>query len=137
MDKNNILSILSLIVVFISLLFSVFLFTVKTRNKPANVLLGLFILLNAVDISAWFANRFMLEHLDLLMFRARTSWLINPLFYLYALSICYSDFRLKAGHALHAIPWVADNLAMIPRFYAVGYEAKIAFLENYSKTPEA
>src|ERR1044072_6690811 len=110
MDKSTILSILSLIVVFISLLFSVFLFTVKTGNKLANVLFVFFILLNALDISAWFANRFMPEQLDLLMFKARTSWLINPLFYLYALSICYSDFKLKARHALHAIPWIVANL---------------------------
>lgn len=137
MESYNILSILSLVIVFISLLFSLFLFTVKTRNKLANVLLGLFILFNAIDISAWFLNQYMQDQLNLLMFRARTSWLINPLFYLYALALCYSDFKLKAKHLLHAIPWVVVNLTLIPRYYSVDQAGKTWFLEHYDEMPDS
>ncbi|AXY72513.1 AraC family transcriptional regulator [Paraflavitalea soli] len=136
MEKFNLLSILSLIVVFISILFSVFLCTVKTKNKLANILLGLFILFNAIDISAWFLDQYMLSHLNLLLFKSRLSWLINPLFYLYALALCYSNFRLRPVHLLHAIPLVVANLVLIPRFYILDEAAKIRFLETYRESPD-
>jgi AraC-like DNA-binding protein len=136
MEKFNLLSILSLIVVLISILYSLFLFTVKTRNKLANVLLGLFILFNAIDISAWFLDQYMLDHLNWLLFKSRLSWLINPLFYLYALALCYSDFRLRPAHLLHAIPLVVANLVLIPRFYVLDEAAKVQFLEAYRQSPD-
>ncbi|WP_315822416.1 hypothetical protein [Paraflavitalea speifideaquila] len=136
MEKFNLLSIISLVFVLISILFSLFLFTVKTKNKLANFLLGLFILFNAIDISAWFLDQYMLDHLNLLLFKSRLSWLINPLFYLYALALCYSDFRLRPVHLLHALPLVVANLVLIPRFYLLEEAAKIQFLETYRESPD-
>ncbi|MFT3827617.1 MAG: helix-turn-helix domain-containing protein [Chitinophagaceae bacterium] len=136
MDKNNIQSVLSLIIVFISLLFTLFLFTVKSTKKLSNILLALFIFFNAVDISSWFLDRHLLPWLDLLMFKHSLGWLINPLFYLYALSICYADFKLRPKHLLHLIPFLLANLVLLFEFYTVDHPAKLVFLEHYSEHPE-
>ncbi|WP_198163616.1 hypothetical protein [Pedobacter cryoconitis] len=131
------ISIISLIAVFVSILLSFFLLTVHRERKLGNVLLAGFILLNAIDLSAWFIYGFTKYHPDLELFRRSTSWLINPVFYLYALSICFSDFKLKAKHLPHALPFIVYNLVLLPRFYLADITAKAIFLENYGEGPAA
>jgi AraC-like DNA-binding protein len=131
MDSSNSISIISLIAVFVSLLLAFFLLTVSTKNKLGNVLLASFILLNAIDLSGWFIFHITRNYPNIEVFRWSTSWLINPAFYLYALSICFSDFKLKIKHLLHAIPFVLYNVALLPKVYLVDLAAKIHFLENY------
>lgn len=131
MDINNSISIISLIAVFVSLLLAFFLLTVPTKNKLGNVLLASFIILNAIDLSGWFIFHITKKHPDIEVFRWSTSWLINPVFYLYALVICFSDFRLKIKHLLHAIPFLLYNLALLPKVYLVDLAEKIHFLNNY------
>lgn len=136
MDKNNILTILSLAIVFISLLFVVFLFTVKSNKKLSNILLALFIFFNAVDISSWFLDEHIQHSLNLLFFKHSLGWLINPLFYLYALSVCYADFKLRLKHLLHCIPFLLDNLLLFFSLYSVDDNAKLVFLEQYHTHPQ-
>ncbi|MET4141375.1 AraC family transcriptional regulator [Pedobacter sp. UYP1] len=131
MDSKSLISIISLIAVFVSVLLSFFLLTVNSERKLGNVLLAGFILLNAIDLSAWFIYDFTKLHPDLELFRRSTSWLINPVFYLYALSICFSDFRLKAKHLLHALPFIGYNLLLLPKFYLTDIKQKSFFLEHY------
>ncbi|WP_214607032.1 helix-turn-helix domain-containing protein [Hymenobacter arizonensis] len=122
---------------FVSCLLAVFLLTVRTRNRLANVLFGVFILLNAVDISSWFSNQFLLRYPTVLVFKATTGAIINPVFYLYALALCYSDFRLRARHLLHLTPFVLVNLVLMPRFYLADAAAQSSFLAHFGSTPEA
>jgi AraC-like DNA-binding protein len=131
MDNSNSISIISLIAVFVSLLLAFFLLTVPTKNKLGNVLLASFIILNAIDLSGWFIFHITKNYPNIEVFRWSTSWLINPVFYLYALSICFSDFRLKIKHLLHTIPFVFYNLALLPKVYLADLAAKIYFIENY------
>lgn len=135
MDSNSLISIISLIAVFVSVLLSFFLLTVPSERKLGNVLLAGFILLNAVDLSAWFIYGFTLKHPDVEIFRRSTSWLINPVFYLYALSICFSDFRLKVKHLLHALPFIVYNLVMLPKVYLADFTAKTSFIEHFGDGP--
>jgi AraC-like DNA-binding protein len=137
MDSKSLISIISLIAVFVSVLLSFFLLTVNSERKLGNVLLAGFILLNAIDLSAWFIYDFTKLHPDLELFRRSTSWLINPVFYLYALSICFSDFRLKAKHLLHALPFIGYNLLLLPKFYLTDIKQKSFFLEHYGDGPAA
>jgi AraC-like DNA-binding protein len=137
MDDKSLIRIVSLVAVFVSCLLAVFLLTVKTKNRLANVLFGVFILLNAVDISSWFLNQFLLQYPTVLVFKATTGAIINPVFYLYALALCYSDFRLRAKHWLHLVPFGLVNLVLIPRFYLMDAAAKKTFLEHFGATPEA
>lgn len=137
MDDNSLLPSISLLAVFISALLTVFLLTVKTRNRLPNVLFGSFLLLNAVDLSSWFLNAFLLRYPTVLLFKITLNTLINPLFYLYVVAVCYSDFQLKAKHLLHLLPFALLSGMMLPRFYLADTAAKLAFLQHYSQMPEA
>ena len=52
MDDKSLIRTISLLAVFVSVLLAVFLLTVKTKSRLSNVLFGVFILLNALDISS-------------------------------------------------------------------------------------
>ncbi|MBB6501139.1 helix-turn-helix domain-containing protein [Pedobacter cryoconitis] len=134
MNSNNLIGIISLIAVFVSLLLALFLLTVKTKNKLGNVLLASFIILNGIDLSGWFIFIVTQHFPNLEMFRRSTATLINPVFYLYALAICFTDFKLKPIHLLHAIPFVVYNLLLMPGFYLADYNTKILFFENYRES---
>ncbi|TGE28709.1 helix-turn-helix domain-containing protein [Hymenobacter metallicola] len=137
MDVRSLLPLVSLLAVFISCILAVFLLTVRTRSRLSNALLAGFILLNALDISSWFVNRFLVDYPTLLLLKISLNTLINPLYYLYALALCYSDFRLRPRHLWHLLPFAALTLALMPRFYLVETTAKQAFLAHYGGTPEA
>ncbi|BAO76407.1 transcriptional regulator, AraC family [Winogradskyella sp. PG-2] len=70
------------------------------------------------------------------MFRNLFIFLQLPTFYLYVLSICYCDFKLKLKHLIHIIPFLIANLILLPRFYSVNLNSKISFLENSSSMIE-
>ncbi|WP_241676570.1 helix-turn-helix domain-containing protein [Flavobacterium pectinovorum] len=70
------------------------------------------------------------------MLRGLFAFLQIPVFYLYVLSVCYSDFKLKPKHLLHLLPFVIANAILIPRFYAVDDTSKINFIKGYQKMIE-
>lgn len=51
-------------------------------------------------------------------------------FYLYIISVCYSDFKLKPKYLLHLLPFLIANLALLPRFYGIDTASKISFIQN-------
>ncbi|WP_413998311.1 helix-turn-helix domain-containing protein [Flavobacterium sp. W1B] len=136
MDRLVFLNIIAAIGVSVSLLLAFFLLSVKTGNKQANRLFATFLILTAVDLGGFFIYDFIISNLDLEIFRWTTCLLIMPLFYLYALSICYSDFQLKPKHLLHTIPFIVVNLVLTPRFYlATGIDKELIF-EIHRRMPE-
>ena len=64
------------------------------------------------------------------MFRNTVAFLQIPAFYLYVLSVCYSDFKWKSKYFLHLIPFLIVNLVLAPRFYLVNLAAKLDFIAN-------
>ncbi|WP_231739437.1 AraC family transcriptional regulator [Flavobacterium sp. TAB 87] len=64
------------------------------------------------------------------MLRNTFAYLQIPAFYLYILSVCYSDFKLKPKHFLHVLPFLIANAILIPRFYLVDLASKINFIVN-------
>lgn len=137
MDRVNIVQIAAIVSVFVSVLLAVFLFSVKTRNRLSNALFAWFLLWSALDISGWFIFPLFRNYLDLEMLRGQTSWFIMPSFYLYILSVCYSDFRLKAKHLWHATWFIAGNLLVTPRFYLANVAGKTLYFENFRMMPES
>jgi len=129
MDKVNLLIIISVITILVSLFLSLFLVTVKTEHKLSNRLFAFFLVLNAVDISINLGTLFEIP-LSIRVFISLIFLLQLPVFYLYVLSVCYSDFRLKREHLLHIIPFLLVNIVLIPRFYSVSEASKISFLKN-------
>jgi len=136
MTGLNLISIFAIIAVAISLILAVFLLTVKTRHRLSNVLLAAFILINGMDLSMLFLGQWLHRYPGLLVFLITISLLNNSVFYLYARSICDSDFKLKPKHLLHAVPFVLINLELIPRFYLAGFAEKIFMLGSYDTIPE-
>ena len=135
MDKINLLVTITVITMFISLFLALFLVTVKTAHKVSNSLFAFFLVLTAIDISINLGDVFEIP-LDLRIFISSFVFLQLPAFYLYVLSVCYSDFKLKPKYLIHSIPFFVVNLVFVPRFYAVNLASKISFLEKSSSMPE-
>ncbi|MNX92103.1 DNA-binding transcriptional regulator AraC [compost metagenome] len=130
MDKINLLIIATVITLFISLLLIFFLLTVKTKDKTSNILFAVFLLINAIDSSEPLFGLMFDRPSNLGIFRSTIAFLQIPVFYLYVLSVSYSDFKLKPKYLLHAIPFLIVNAVLIPRFYAVDDASKMDFIIN-------
>lgn len=136
MDKGILIGIISFVAVFVSFILSLFLLTVKTENKLSNVLFASFIILSGIDLSGFFIYHFIHDYPDLEMFRQQISFLIMPFFYLYVLSVCYSDFRLKPKHLAHIIPFIIGNLVVLPGFYMADRAGKMQYFSKLLDRPE-
>ena len=121
MDIVGILTGMARISVFVSLLLAFFLLTVKTNNKLANRLFASYLVFFAIDNSGIFIDEeFIKAHFNLEFLRWTFCTLILPAFYLYIVSVCFADFRLKAKHLLHIIPFIITNVVFIFRLYFLG-----------------
>ncbi|KQC00019.1 AraC family transcriptional regulator [Pedobacter sp. Hv1] len=136
MDKSNLVGIVSCVAVFVSFLLALFLLTVKTKNKLSNVLFASFIILSGIDLSGFFVVYFVEDQLGIEMFREQTSFLIMPFFYLYVLSVCYTDFKLRPKHLLHVLPFIIANLVVTPGVYLANQAGKELFFNHYMDRPE-
>ncbi|PCE64874.1 helix-turn-helix domain-containing protein [Sediminicola luteus] len=91
--------------VFLMLLLSVFLLTVKTKNKLANRLFSIYLLVIAFDLTGFFTT-LPLNYPITKGLKIASSLLQLPLFYLYVNAACYSNFNLKTKHLWHALPFL-------------------------------
>jgi AraC-like DNA-binding protein len=132
MDRLSLLQGIARISVFVSLLMAFFLLTVKTENKLANRLFAWFFIVSAIDLSGFFVFDYIQDYLNLVIFRWTICLLAMPLFYLYVLAVCYSDFRLKWKHLAHLLPIIVVNLVFLPRLYFANGSNKelFEFLDN-------
>lgn len=128
MDKMDLLGVVTAISLFVSFFLAFFLLTVKTDHKISNRLFAFFLIITAIDTSEPLVSQFSNVPSNLGIFRTTIAFLQIPIFYLYVLSICYSDFRWKWKYLLHLIPFFLVNLAFVPRFYAVDLDSKIDFI---------
>lgn len=136
MDKLDLLQGIGGISVFVSLLLAFFLLTVKTENKLANRLFAWFFIFSAIDLSGFFIDATTRIELNLEIFRSTACLLGMPLFYLFVLAVCYSDFRLKWKHLLHVLPFIVVNLVFIPRIYMSLDVDKDIFAATLNQMPE-
>ncbi len=112
MDQYNLIHLIALITIFISFLLSFFLLTVKTKNRLANVLLASFIILCSIDIS----KLLIVQYINLFILWKSFTFLIFPTFFLYVLSICRKNFRVKFEHLLHTSLFILYNLTLTVYF---------------------
>ena len=130
MDKMDLLHIVTVISLFISFFLVFFLLTVKTEHKISNRLFAFFLIITSIDISEPLISQITDGPSNLGMFRTLLAFLQIPAFYLYVLSVCYSDFKWKPKYLVHLLPFLIANLALIPRFYSVNLTAKLDFIVN-------
>ena len=133
MNDLNLLYILSILSLFLGLLFTLFLFTAKAKNRQANRIFGVFLLLSSVD-NVFLSHMLNDNYLSIGIAIALTVFLQLPIFYLYVKSVCYSDFTLKKRHTLHAVPFVIANLLALSGSYGVDSDSTIILLSGLSDT---
>ena len=124
----DLLSIVTVISLFVSFFLAFFLLTVKTPHKTSNQIFAFFLIISAIDISEPLINQITDGPSNLGMFRNTVAFLQIPAFYLYVLSVCYSDFKWKSKYFLHLIPFLIVNLVLAPRFYWVNLASKLDFI---------
>ncbi|TDE44513.1 AraC family transcriptional regulator [Flavobacterium rhamnosiphilum] len=130
MDKINLLVIVTIISLFISLFLAFFLVTVKTKHKISNSLFAIFLLLSAIDNIDPLLSLVVNNPSNLGMLRNTFAFFQIPVFYLYVVSVCYSDFKFKPKYIIHLLPFLIANVILLPRFYIVDLASKISFLKN-------
>lgn len=130
MNQINLLIIVTVISLFISLFLAFFLVTVKTKHKISNSLFAIFLLLTAIDSIDPLLNLVVNNPSNLGMLRITFAFFQIPVFYLYVLSVCYSDFKFKPKYIVHLLPFLIVNTILLPRFYTVDLASKISFLKN-------
>ncbi len=137
MKEVNLVSIVGIIGTFILVLLASFLFSVKSKNKISNPLFAVFLLLFALDISVFFTwlifdnNPSIINNLRFL-----SPSFQMPVFYLYFLSVCYSDFKLKKRHLWHLLPYLLLNIIFIPRFYFGDETSRLFVTQNFKESFE-
>ncbi|MGB6151904.1 MAG: hypothetical protein WBG48_07925, partial [Pricia sp.] len=133
MSDLDLLTILSILSLFLGLLFTLFLFTTKAKNRLSNRIFGVFMLLSAVDNV--FVSRMLHENYFAISNAfALTVFLQLPVFYFYVKSVCYSDFTLKKIHLLHTIPYIIANLLALSGSYGVDPESNVILLSSVSES---
>ncbi|WP_037321253.1 AraC family transcriptional regulator [Salegentibacter sp. Hel_I_6] len=136
MREVDLVTIAGIISTFIALLLAIFIFSVESKNKISNKLFASFLVLNALEFSSWFLRLFLEEPTNfvnnLLIAKDLLAYLPMPIFYLYILSVCYSDFQLKRKHLWHALPYLIANLVMLPRFYLTNTAQKLELFGEYN-----
>lgn len=121
------LSTLSIVLAVLAMLFGVFLFSVKTKNRLGNYLLGAYFISMAFNFGAYFLTLNTTLELIRNDFCSFTS---RPLIYLYVLSVLYSDFKLQKKHLLHTL-WFVIVFAIMISWYLTDTESQIYFQRNY------
>ncbi|ETN96888.1 helix-turn-helix domain-containing protein [Zhouia amylolytica] len=100
MTITELISDIGKIIVFLMILMSIFLITVKSSKKLSNCLFADFLLVTAIDFSGLFLS---IQNTTWNSLKIASVLLQMPLFYLYVQSVCYFNFNLKAKHLLHAL----------------------------------
>ncbi|MEM9075639.1 MAG: AraC family transcriptional regulator [Bacteroidota bacterium] len=136
MTKESFISAVVGITTFISLFLAFFLVTVKTKNRLSNRLFAFFLLLAVLDLSGFLFGSQNQSISNLGLFRNFAVFLQPPTLYLYILSACFADFKLRPKHAVHLIPFLLVNLVFVPRFYIQSEEEKIRLLQNFKQVFE-
>lgn len=114
----NFKNIASLMFFVISFLFAMYLFSIAKKKRISNILLAFFLILQGIDGASQYL------YYTVFPYSGTAGMLISqfvlfkaPLFYLYVLSILYSNFKLKPAHLLHAIPFIFEVVSYIPIYY--------------------
>lgn len=129
MEINSSSDILNILTAFLSLFFAFFLLTLKSKNRFSNVLIALYLIINAIDSSTIITSQFIFPKFPGLgLFLNTTLFFGPPILYLFVRSVCFHNIKIQKAHFLHVIPFVLAIVLLIPRFYLENYDNKISIL---------
>jgi len=123
MQQIQLLNNLSKIIVYLLLIFSFFLITVKTKNKKSNYLFAFFFILIAFDISAFFLKSWYSENSIIDNLRITSTLLQLPILYFYVLSVCYSNIKFVLKDLVHGFLFIISFLVLF-----ISNKSKITFI---------
>ncbi|NGX17145.1 helix-turn-helix domain-containing protein [Wenzhouxiangella sp. XN24] len=111
---GNFFAVISTLVGFTCCLLAVFLFAVPSARRLPNRLLAVFLVLTAIELSAWLwvtpGNAG--EWLNAL--RLALGKLQMPIFFGFFVATCYSDFRPRWRDTLHLVPFMVALAMTLP-----------------------
>jgi AraC-like DNA-binding protein len=126
------LQVSSIILVFVSLLLAIFLFTAPSKNKTGNTFLGIYLLINAVDNASFFYRSFIsLSPVPEMIRIDLGSFVKKPFLFFFVLSVLYSNFKLRRKHLLHFVPFLLNTVILMPGFYLADSAGKIRFFDDH------
>lgn len=132
MDNYKIsISILGIVSTVVSILLIFFLISKSSNKSLSNRLFAVYLLLICVDLSSSYSNFFFNKPNNFLVFLITCSALTIPVLYLYVLSVCYSDFKMKSIHLIHIIPFVLINILLVFDYYGIDTQAKINYFKSF------
>ncbi len=111
------LETITILLIFLSFLFAIFLIGVPSKNTLGNRILATFLIIRAVDASSMFHYRFNIHPVVDQLRHDLGAFLQEPLLFLFILSIVYSDFKFQKRHMYHLIPLVLSLMVWMPEFY--------------------
>jgi len=100
----SITNLISLIIIFQSVLFAFVLFSHKGEKKVSNVLLAVFLLVLASQFSLFIIDEFDLSTLNTNAYLCVFGFAYGPLLYLYSNSLIFDYFKFKPAYLYHFIP---------------------------------
>jgi AraC-like DNA-binding protein len=126
---NSIAEVLNILTAFLSLFFAFYLLSLNSKNRSANVLISIFLIISAIDSSTVLSRQFIFPYYPGFGLLLNTSLFLSPpILYFYICSVTYEDFKLKRRHLWHILPFVIAILLLIPRFYLADFDKKIEIL---------
>lgn len=136
MGSYSMIGTITLVIMVIAFLITIFLLTVKSKNRVGNTILAAYFLVFAIHISVFFYHQYISFPPVVEMLRDKLLSLSSPLLFLYLLSQVYADFKLKPIHFIHLTPLVVSILIYTPRFFAVSEEQRLLFMETFTTNIE-
>lgn len=137
MGINSVVSIFGIIIGLLSLLFAIFLLTVKSENRLSNRFIAGYLLLLSFDLSVYYYAHFITLPPAIEMLRIKSSAFKSPLLFLYILTAINQDFKFKKIHLLNLLPFIIEIAVLFPRFFLVNAAEQKAFMSSYFTQPEA
>jgi AraC-like DNA-binding protein len=137
MENVTFTNLIGIIISFILMLLTFFIYTTKSTNSISNKLFATYLLLNAIEFTGFYTSLLFNEPNNLLVASREFSYLQMPVLFLYILSVCYSDFKLQWKHLWHVLPYIIGNLVMLPRFYLGSTAQKTELFNNFNSLYES
>jgi AraC-like DNA-binding protein len=128
----NISDILFLMVLFLLLFISVFLFTSNRGKHISNILIGCFFLslcLNLID-GFLLLKQFYFQYPAFALWGSVLLLLCGPFIFLYTQSVIYKDFHFTSKKISHFIPFIILFLLSEGSYLAAGHDKQIAILKS-------
>lgn len=121
-DFNYIVAIL---VGFLSILFSLYLFSIPGRRRTANLFFAGFLLCTGLDYLHFLLIPVYLKYPGTATLIGHTNFLVPPLFYLYIRALARKDFRFSRLDYLHLLPFLASVVLFSVYYYSLPGEQKL------------